>query len=76
MGSKHDLREYYFAKEVVRDMPDIKNLLDKIYPVLYSKNQYLCVQHVLDAINDSRQLIDQQYKYYKEVLDKKGKMGE
>jgi hypothetical protein len=76
MGTKHDLKEYYFAKEVVKDFPDIKNLLDSVYKVLYAKNQYLCVQHVLDAISDSRELIDRQYKQYKIILDKKGRIGE
>lgn len=74
MGTKHDLKEYYFAKECIRDFPFIQKELDKTYKMLYSKRQYLLVQHVLDAIADSREMLNRQYKHYKVVLEKKGKV--
>lgn len=71
--NKHNLVEYGIAKEAVEELPAIKKILDKTYVDLYNHASYLCAQHVLDAIADSLQMIDRQYKYYKGVVEKKGK---
>lgn len=73
MGSKHNLAEFQFAKDVVKNFPAVKETLDKTEKLLYSNRHYLAVQHVLDAISDSKEMINRQYSYYKKVLDAKGK---
>ncbi len=71
--SKHNLIEYAYAKELVKDYPSIQKVLDKTYKDLYHKQQYLSVQHILDAIADSKNLMRKQYDYYKKVVERKGK---
>lgn len=72
MGSKHDLTEYAYAVEVVRDFPLIEKKLDNLYKDLYKYRDYLCVSHVLDAVADSKEMVTRQYKHYKKVLETKG----
>lgn len=73
MGSKHNLGEYSFAKDVVKDFPKIQRELNELYLKLYKHQDYYAVANVLDAINQSNEVLTNQYKYYKMVLDRKGK---
>jgi hypothetical protein len=73
MGSKHDLTEFHFAKEVVSKFPLIEKELDETFVILYKYREFLAVQHVLDSISESKEMIRRQYKHYREVLEKKGK---
>lgn len=70
--SKHNLVEFAFARDVVEDYPSIKKTLDNTYKDLYSKKHYMCVQHVLDSIQESQEMLLRQYSYYKAVYEKKG----
>lgn len=72
MGTKHDLKEMKFAKDVMRDFPFIKAELDSLQKKLKDKRHYLCVAHVLAAIEDSQEMIVRQYGHYKMVYTKKG----
>lgn len=72
MGTKHDLSEFAFAKEVVAKFPQIQRDLNELYKKIYPHQGFFAVAHVLDAINDSNEMLTKQYNYYKIVLDKKG----
>lgn len=71
--SKHNLREYAYAKELTKDYLFLEKELDKMYKLLYPYQQYLSIQHVLDSIADVKPVMKRQYTYYKEVIKKKGK---
>jgi hypothetical protein len=73
MATKHSLVEFHFAKEVVSKFPAIEKQLDKTFESLYPQREFLAVQHVLDSISESKEMLRRQYKHYKEVLEKKGK---
>lgn len=73
MGTRHNIVEYQFAKDVVKEFPRVKKVLDDTEKMLYNQRHFLCVQHVLDAIHESQEMINRQYVYYKTVLDRKGR---
>lgn len=73
MSNKYNLSEYHFAKKVCKDFPLIQKEIDIAYKMLYPYREYLAVQHILDSLSDSREMMVRQYKSYKEVLKKKGK---
>ena len=73
MGSKHNLMEYAFAQDIVADYPIIKKQLDDTEKVLYKYSKYALVQHSLQSIHESQEMLVRQFAYYKDVLKKKGK---
>lgn len=72
MASKHNLLEYSFAVEVCRDHPIIKKELENTLKVLYTHSSYAAVQHVIQSMLESLEMIDMQLSYYSDVLKKKG----
>lgn len=70
--SKHNLQEFAFAKDVVKDFPVILAKLNQLEKELQEYDKFLCVGHVLDAVHDSKQMINRQYAHYRKVLAKKG----
>lgn len=73
MSNVHNLMEYHFALEVVRDYPIIKKELVKTQKLLYDYSSYRGVQHSIQAINESLEILDMQLSYYSNVLARKGK---
>ena len=69
---KHDLKEYKFARDVVKDFPIIQKELANCAEVLYSYKKYTAAAHVLYAIEDSLTMIKRQLKYYEDVYSNKG----
>lgn len=72
MGTKHDLTEYAFAREVVEKFPILIKELDKTIKLLYSVSSFACAQHSITALNESVEMATMQLNYYKIVLDRKG----
>ena len=72
MGTKHDLIEYAFAKEVVEKFPLLIKELDKTLKLLYSCSSFAAAAHSIMALNESVEMMENQLRYYKFVLDKKG----
>lgn len=72
--TKHDLKEYKFAKDICKDFPFIQKEMNVLYKKLYKYRQFLAVQHVLDALADSESIIKLQYEYYKKILEAKGEV--
>lgn len=72
MATTHNLIEYHFAKQVVKEFPRLKKILDETYKSLYDQRHFLCAEHVLQSIRESQEMIERQYVYYRKVLDNKG----
>lgn len=70
----YDLKEYAYAKEVVRDLPRIISVYKKLLPVLYQYGQYQCVWPALQMIEEALVLAEIQHKYYKKIYLQKGKL--
>jgi hypothetical protein len=65
--------EYAFAKEVVATFPLIIKELDRTLKLLYAASSFAACAHSIQALNESVEMMENQYHYYKMVLDKKGK---
>lgn len=72
MGTKHDLSEFSFAKEVVAKFPEIQRDINELYKKLHPHAGFLAVHTVLESIHNANELLTMQYNYYKIVLEKKG----
>ncbi len=68
----HDLTEFAFAREVVKDHPRIISIYKKLLPVLYAFAHYQCVWPVLTMIEDSKLLAEMQLAHYTKVYTSKG----
>ena len=68
----HDLTDYAFAKEVVRDHPRIIKVYEKLLPVLYAYAQYQCIWPVVQMVEDSKLLAEMQFDYYNNIYKSKG----
>jgi hypothetical protein len=73
MNDKHDLKEYAFSREVVKDFPIIKKELANLAKMLYGYRKYACVAHVLSAVQDSLLMLKRQQDHYEKVYRAKGK---
>lgn len=73
-GSVHDLTDFMFAKEVVRDHPRIIAVYAKLLPVLYAYAQYQGVWPVINMIEESKLLLEMQLQYYSKIYKSKGKI--
>lgn len=73
MGTRHDLAEYSFAKEIVKDFPKIQRDMNELYKRLQPYAGFLAVSMVLESIYNANNTLTTQFNYYKMVLDKKGK---
>ena len=71
-GSLHDITDYAFAREVVRDHPRIISIYSKLLPVLYAFGQYQCVWPVITMVEDSKLLAEMQLSYYRKIFLTKG----
>lgn len=72
MGTKHDLKEMKFAKDVVKDFPFLQIELAKTAEILYDYRKYMVAGHVLSAIEDSLVMIKRQLAHYKKVHENRG----
>lgn len=70
----HSLKDYAYAKEVVRDFPKILSIYNKLLPVLYPYAQFTGVWEVIQSVEDCQTLMKIQYEFYKKIYDKKGKI--
>jgi hypothetical protein len=68
----HDLTDYMFAKEVVRDHPRVIQIYTKLLPVLYAYAQYQGVWPVIQLVEDSKLLMEMQLDYYNNIYKSKG----
>lgn len=68
----HDLTDYAFAREVVKDHPRVIQIYDKLLPVLYGYAQYQGVWPVLQIVEDSKLLMEMQLAYYNKIYKTKG----
>ncbi len=71
-GTQHSLIDFAYSKEVVRDMPKLLSIYDKLIPVLEQYQQYTGAWSVLQSVYDAKMLLEIQYEYYKSVHDAKG----
>lgn len=68
----HDLTDFAFAVEVMRDHPKIIEIYRKLIPVLYGYAQYQGVYPVLQMVEDSKLLLEMQLSYYSKIHQTKG----
>ncbi len=68
----HDLTDYSFAKEVVRDHPRVIKIYEKLLPVLYAFAQYQGVWPVIQMVEESKLLMEMQLEYYRKIYVTKG----
>lgn len=68
----HDLTDFSFAKEVVRDHPRVIQVYTKLLPVLYAYAQYQGVWPVIQMVEDSKLLMEAQLDYYNRIYKTKG----
>lgn len=72
MGTKHNLSEFSFAKEVVAEFPQIQRDMNTLYKKLQPYAGFLAVNMVLESIHNANENLTLQYNYYKVILDKRG----
>jgi len=70
----HDLKDYAFSREVIKDHPKIIKIYDKLLPVLYQYAQYQCVWPLIQMVEDSKVLAAMQLKYYSNIYKNKGEV--
>ena len=68
----HDLTEYAFAREVVRDHPRIIKIYEKLLPALYRFAQYQGVWPTIQMVEESKLLLEMQLEYYSKIYKSKG----
>ncbi len=68
----HDLTEFAFATEVMKDHPRIISVYKKLLPVLYAFAHYQCVWPVITMVEDSKLLAEMQLQHYSKVYKSKG----
>lgn len=68
----HDLTDFAFAREVVRDHPRIIAIYAKLLPALYKFAQYQGVWPVIQMVEDSKVLLEMQLAYYNKIFKSKG----
>lgn len=71
-ASIHDLTEFAFAREVVRDHPRIIKIYEALLPALYKFAQYQGVWPTIQMVEDSKLLLEMQLDYYSQVYKNKG----
>ena len=74
MGTKHDLTDYAFSKDVVKDFPVLIQELDKLALLLYKYEGYMAVDHLLSALQDSTGMMAKQLRDAKAIVNKKGQV--
>lgn len=72
MGTQHNLAEYAFAREVIKHFPILIIELNRTLKILRTCSSFAAAQHSIQAIDESLEMLNNQYAYYKKVLDKKG----
>ena len=70
--SKHDLNEYAYSKQIIKDFTPLISVFDKLIVALQPYKHYTAVWNVLVAAQESQILLDSQLKAYKKIYDKKG----
>jgi hypothetical protein len=70
--SLHDLTEFAFSKEVLKDHPRIISVYSKLLPVLYAFAHYQCVWPVIQVVEDSKLLCEMQLQYFQKIHKTKG----
>lgn len=70
--SKHNLQEYRFALDVIKDFPIILNKLLQLEKDLKPYKKFMVAGYVLTAVQESKEMLARQLVHYKTVLDKKG----
>jgi len=68
----HDLTDFAFAKEVVRDFPKVISIYTKLLPVLYAFAQFQGVYPVIQMVEESKLLMEMQLSYYQKIFKTKG----
>lgn len=70
----HSFKEFAEAREVVKDLPKIIKVYEKLLPVLYQYAQYECIWGVLQMVEDSKILAEMQLRYYSKIYKNKGEI--
>lgn len=70
----HNLTEFAFATEVMRDHPKIIKIYNALLPVLYKYAQYQCVWPTIQMVEESKILAEMQLDYYGKIYKRKGKV--
>lgn len=74
MADIHGIGELRYAKKYCNDIPKIQKEIDKMLSFCYNYMEYTYIKEIHHVLVDSKTMLDVQYRYYKDVLNKKGKM--
>jgi hypothetical protein len=72
----HNIYEYQFALQIVKDIDEVLIQLDKFRDILYNYNRYTEVKNIVDQIDESKIVLQLHYASYEEVVKTKGKQNE
>lgn len=73
--SKHDLTEYAFARDIVRDFPSVIKELEKTVVLLRKHNGYAACAHSLQSIYESLEAMERQLIFAKDVIKNRGRIN-
>lgn len=66
------LEELRLAKKIVREVPDVLIALDKAYQLLYNKDEFIDIAHLINEMIDARIMLEMHLEVSKEYLRKNG----
>jgi hypothetical protein len=71
----HDMTDFQIAKDVIKQVPRILNLLDNSFDKLNNFQHYRDVAIVLDSIVEAQISLAMHLDFYQKIYDNKGKMN-
>jgi hypothetical protein len=72
MSKKYDIIEYSYAKQIVKDYPELMKILGQFKYQLRPYKKYVTAKLISDTIDDVVYSIENNYEYYSEVYKSKG----
>lgn len=73
MDNVYYLNSYLHSKKMVRELPIIINKLDKLNEELSHHGNYFVFIRLRNALNEASLELQYNYRYYREIYDRKGK---
>lgn len=74
MAKKYDFTEYNYAKQIVKDYPELMKILGQFKQKLRPYKQYTVAKMISNVIDDVTLSLESNYEYYSEVYKSKGEM--